>query len=117
MTVIQTGDRLSLETKLITEQGETVVADSYTLDGKETEFTPKAPNGQSGKGKRTAKWTDDGNSIAIKEQSTFDSSEGPITVQMTRQWTLLADGKTLRIDMTVQGPNGTQQVKRSFDKK
>ncbi|HKR14373.1 MAG TPA: amidohydrolase family protein, partial [Pyrinomonadaceae bacterium] len=53
MTVTQTGDKLSLETKLITEQGEQVVADSYMLDGKEAEFTPKGPGGLTGKGKRT----------------------------------------------------------------
>jgi hypothetical protein len=56
MTVVHTGDKLSLETKLITPEGEQVVADSYMLDGKEAEFTPKTPGGQAGKGKRTAKW-------------------------------------------------------------
>jgi hypothetical protein len=52
MTVVHTGDKLSLETKLITSEGERVVADSYMLDGKEVEFTPKTPNGDAGKGKR-----------------------------------------------------------------
>src|ERR1041385_1965225 len=63
MTVVQTGDKLMLETKLITQEGERVVSDLYMLDGKEAEFTPKAPNGQAGKGKRTAKWAADGNGI------------------------------------------------------
>lgn len=75
MTVVQTGDKLSLETKLIGEQGEQVVADSYTLDGKETDFTPRTPGGQSGKGKRTAKWTADG--IEVTETSTFDGPGRP----------------------------------------
>lgn len=74
MTVVQTGDKLSLETKLITEQGEQVVPDSYMLDGKEVDFTPKTPGGQSGKGKRTAKWGADGNSIEVSENATFDYS-------------------------------------------
>src|SRR3954470_146172 len=68
MTVAQTGDKLSLETKLITEQGEKIVPDSYVLDGKETEFAPKAPNGLTGKGKRTAKWMTDGNGLEVNEQ-------------------------------------------------
>ena len=55
MTVVQTGDKLSVETKLITDQGEQVVPDSYILDGKEVDFTPKTPGGQSGKGKRISK--------------------------------------------------------------
>ena len=117
MTVVHNGDKLSLETKLITPEGEQLVADSYTLDGKEAEFTPKAPGGQSGKGKRTAKWAADGNGIEVNENSTFESPEGSVSVQMTRTWTLSADGKTLKIDIAAEGPNGKQQVKRTFIKK
>jgi hypothetical protein len=117
MTVIHTGDKLSLETKLITQEGEQVVSDSYLLDGKEAEFTPKTPGGQSGKGKRTAKWAADGNSIEVNESSTFDGPEGSVNIQMTRTWTLSADGKTLRIDIVAEGPNGKQLVKRTFIKK
>src|SRR5689334_13179541 len=78
MTVVQSGDKLSLETKLITAEGERVVPDSYVLDGKETEFTPKAPNGQAGKGKRTAKRSADGNGIEVNETATFEGPEGPV---------------------------------------
>lgn len=115
MTIVQTGDKLSLETKLITEQGEQVVPDSYTLDGKEVEFTPKGLGGQVGKGKRTAKWAADG--IEVSETATFDTPEGAVTVQATRKWMLSADGKTLKIDMTVDGPNGKQLLKRTFIRK
>ena len=117
MTVVQTGDKLSLETKLITEQGEQVVADSYMLDGSEVEFTPKTPNGAAGKGKRTVKWSADGNGIEVNEVSTFDGPEGPVNVQLTRLWSMSAEGKTLKIDITVEGPNGKQEVKRTFVKK
>jgi|ERR1041385_3448481 hypothetical protein len=115
MTVVQTGDKLLLETKLITQEGEQVVSDMYMLDGKEAEFTPKAPNGQTGKGKRTSKWTADG--IEVHETSTFDGPEGAVSVQMDRTWTLSADSKTLKIDITVEGPNGKQQVRRTFVRK
>jgi hypothetical protein len=117
MTVVHTGDKLLLETKLITQEGERVVSDMYMLDGKEAEFTPKAPNGQSGKGKRTAKWAADGNGIAVNENSTFDGPEGSVNVQMTRAWSLSADGKTLKIDITADGPQGKQTVKRTFTRK
>ena len=117
MTVVQTGDKLSLETKLISDEGERVVSDSYTLDGKEAEFTPQTPNGPAGKGKRTAKWSADGNGIEVVENSTFDGPEGAVNIQMTRIWTLSADGKTLKIDLTADGPNGKQQIKRTFVKK
>jgi len=117
MTVVVTGDKLSLETKLITEQGEQVVADSYTLNGQEVEFSPKTPDGKIGKGKRTAKLAADGNSIDVIEQVTFDSPEGAVTIQTTRKWTLSPDRKTLKIDMTIDGPNGKQTLKRTFIKK
>ena len=117
MTVVHTGDKLSLETKLITPEGEQVVADSYMLDGKEADFTPKTPSGEAGKGKRTAKWTADGNGIDVTENSTFDGPEGAVNIQMTRAWTLSADGKTLKIEITAEGPNGKQQVKRTFTRK
>jgi hypothetical protein len=117
MTVVHTGDKLLLETKLITQEGERVVSDIYMLDGKEAEFTPKAPNGQSGKGKRTAKWAADGNGIEVNENSTFDGPEGSVNVQMTRAWSLSADGKTLKIDITADGPQGKQTVKRTFTRK
>lgn len=115
MTIVQTGDKLSLETKLVTDEGEQVVADSYTLDGKETGFTPRTPGGQSGKGKRTAKWTADG--LEVSETSTFDGPEGTVNVQMQRKWVLSADGKTLKIELVAEGPQGKQQIKRTFIKK
>ena len=108
---------LSLETKLITEQGENVVPDTYVLDGKEVDFTPRTPGGGSGKGKRTAKLGADGNSIEVSETATFDTPEGAFNVKATRKWTLSPDGKTLKIEMTVDGPNGQQVIKRTFVKK
>jgi hypothetical protein len=117
MTVTLSGDKLSVETKLITEQGEQVVPDSYILDGKEAEFTPKGLGGQTGKGVRTAKWGTDRNSFEVSEKATFDTPEGALNVQATRQWVLSPDGKTLKIDMTVDGPNGKQLIKRTFIRK
>jgi imidazolonepropionase-like amidohydrolase len=117
MTVVQTGDKLSLETKLITDQGEQLVPDSYILDGKEVDFIPRGLGGQTGKGKRIAKLGADGRSIEVTENSTFETDEGTLNVQATRKWTLSADGKTLKIDMTVAGPNGQQVLKRTFIRK
>ena len=116
MTVLVTGDKLSLETKLITEQGEQIVADSYMLNGQQVEFAPKTPDGKTGKGKRTAKLSADGNSIDVSETVTFDTPEGAVTIQTTRKWTLSPDGKNLKIDMTIDGPNGKQTLKRTFNK-
>jgi imidazolonepropionase-like amidohydrolase len=117
MTVVQTGDKLSVETKLMSDQGEQVVPDSYILNGQEVDFTPPTPGGQGGKGKRTSKLGADGNTIEVTESATFETPDGPANVKATRKWTLSPDGKTLKIDMTVEGPNGTQVLKRTFVRK
>jgi hypothetical protein len=117
MTVVQTEDKINLETKVTTAEGEQTVADSYTLSGGETEFTPRGPNGMTGKGKRTAKWSTDGNGLDVSEEATFETPEGPVTVQATRKWMIAADGKTLTIEMKVKDPNGARESKRTFVKK
>ncbi len=112
MTVTQSGNKISTETKVIIAQGAQTISDSYVLDGKETEFTP---NGDSAKGKRTAKWTADG--INVRETVTYDTEDGTMTMQIIRKWSLSADGKTLKIEMSQQSPNGTKEFKRTFLKK
>lgn len=114
MTIKQTGDKISLETKLITDDGEQIVPDLYVLDDKEAEFTPKTQNGASAKGKRRAKWTSDG--IEVIESATFDTPDGAVTTKVTRKWTISADAKTLQIELNIESPKGAQNIKRIFNK-
>lgn len=116
MTVTQTGDKIDLETKVTTPQGERVVKDSYTADGKEIDFTPQGPQGAMGKGKRTAKWTADGTGLEVSETATLDGPNGPNEISATRKWSLAADGKTLTIELTFSGEQGMQKTKRVFVK-
>lgn len=117
MTVAQTDDTIKLETKVKTEEGDFAIADSYIVNGKEVDFVPQTPQGPNGKGKRTAKWTADGNGIEVTEQATFDTPDGELVQQMTRKWTLSADGKSLVIELSAKGPEGTTTTKRVFTKK
>lgn len=117
MTVSQTGDKIELETKVITAQGERVIKDVYQLDGKEAEFTPQVPQGQTGKGKRTAKWLPRGNGIVVSEETTVETDKGPVTSQLTRKWILSPDGSTITIDMYHDTPRGSFETKRIFVKK
>lgn len=117
MTVVQTDDTIKLETKVKTDEGDFAIADSYVVNGKEVEFVPQTPEGPNGKGKRTAKWTADGNGIEVIEQATFETPDGPVSQQMTRKWTLSADGKSLIIELSAKGPEGTTNTKRFFTKK
>lgn len=116
MTITQTGDKIDLETKITTPQGERTVKDSYTVDGKEVDFSPQGPQGPMGKGKRTAKWSADGAALEVSETATLDGPNGPDEVSATRKWTLAADGKTMTIELTFSGEQGTQKTKRVFVK-
>ena len=117
MTITQTGDKIDLETKLVTAQGERIIKDSYTLDGKESDFTPQGPQGPQGKGKRKATWLPRGNGIVVNEDATVDGEKGPIQTQLTRKWIMSPDGMTLTIDLYYDGPNGSYETKRIFMKK
>ncbi|HEY0321311.1 MAG TPA: hypothetical protein VGC66_10175 [Pyrinomonadaceae bacterium] len=117
LTVKQTGDKLDIESKLTTEQGDQTITDVYTLDGKPADFTSKGPGGAEGKGKRTAKWSADGNGIEVSEAINYETPNGSVAVDITRKWTLSADGKSLTIEMNVVSPMGTQQIKRVMVKK
>jgi hypothetical protein len=113
MTVKQAGDTLDVETKVVTDQGDQTLAANYVLDGREAEYAPRRM-GAEGKGKRTAKWAADGAGFEVAEEERFDSPNGEVTLQFSRKWTMLADGKTLTIELEVKGPNGPQHSKRTF---
>ena len=59
----------------------------------------------------------DGNGIEVNETAVFFGPEGQVNVQTTRIWTLAADGKTLKIELSVESPNGKQHVNRTFIRK
>jgi hypothetical protein len=117
MTVTQTGDKINIETKLTTDEGEQNVSDVYTLDGKPADFTAKGPGGIEGKGKRTAKWSADGNKIEVTEAVTYDTPQGALALDITRTWMLSADGKALTIDMDISSAMGSQKIKRVLVRK
>jgi hypothetical protein len=120
MTVSQTGNKIEVETKLIQPGNERSVKDSYTLDGKEYDFTPpvppNAPAGQPApKGKRTANWMPGDKGIIVTDVTTAETPKGPATTQIVRKWTISADGE-LVIDMYIDNPNGSFEAKRIFTK-
>ena len=117
LIVVHTGDQIKLESKLVTTRGgEQTINESYTLDGKETEFTP--PGNQPGaKGKRKASWLPEGRGVIIEDTVTSDSPKGPVTSQVMRKWALSADGSTLTVDYYFDDQRGSFEAKRVFIKK
>jgi hypothetical protein len=117
LTVVQTDDKIVIDTTIVRDGGDMKQSDVYMLTGKEADYKPQPIMGIEGKGKRTAQWAADGNSIDVKEEATYEGPDGPVAIQVTRKWTLSADGKSLIIDMTINSPQGSRQMKRAFTKK
>lgn len=116
MTVKQDGDKLDVERKITTPQGERTTSDSYVADGKEGDFTMQMM-GNSQKGKRTVKWSADASALEIKETASFQTPDGgTANLETSSKWTISGDGKTLTIEQTRTSPRGTQTSKRIFNK-
>jgi hypothetical protein len=113
LTVSQADDRIEIELKSKTPQGERTTKDAYTADGREVEF---APPGALGKGKRTAKWSADGGSFEINELYDAPTPEGADTMKAWRRWSLSPDGRQLFVEQRAQTPLGLSMTKRVFIK-
>lgn len=117
LTINQLEDRLEVETKLIQPNNERTVKDTYTLDGKEYDFTPAVPpNAPPAKGKRTAVWLPGDRGIQVTDVTTAETPKGPVTTQTVRKLTISGQGE-LVIDMYVDNPNVSYEAKRIFIKK
>lgn len=114
VSIKQDGDKLEVETKIVTTQGENVVKETFVLDEKEVEFIPQQPKS---KGKRTGKWLPRGNGIIISDVITSETDKGIVVTQVERKWIISPDGKELITDRFVEDPNGARiPVRRVFAK-
>lgn len=122
LTVTQEGDKVSVELKVVTPQGERVIKEAYTLDGKETEFAPPVPpnapkDAPAPKGKRTAHWMPNGKGFIIEDEIVNPSPQGGTeTVLMARKWVQWPDGTFSIETITERGGNAFNN-KRIFVKK
>ena len=70
-TITQTGEQITFDTKVKTGNNpEQKLTETYTLDGKETEFKPAQPPNAAGK--RTASWLPNGRGVLIKDEISVD---------------------------------------------
>jgi hypothetical protein len=112
MTITQSGDQVKMDAHLKTTRGgEQDVNETYTLDGKEAEFTPQAP--PNAKGKRKASWLPNLQGILIIDEISVD---GNLVNQITRKWTLSSDGKRLTVDYFFDNQKMSYESKRVFTK-
>ena len=121
MTVVHEGDRVSVELKVTNAQGERVIKEAYTLDGKEAEFAPPVPpnapkDAPAPKGKRTARWMANGKGFLIEDEIVNQTPKGPETVLIARKWMHWPDGTFSIETITERGGNAFNN-KRVFVKK
>lgn len=116
LTITHKDDQMEVETKIIQPNNERTVKDTINLDGKEHEFTPPAPPGQTPpKGKRTANWLPNDLGITVTDVTTAQTPKGEVTTQNLRKWTINSQGE-LVIDSYVDNPNVSYEAKRIFKK-
>jgi hypothetical protein len=121
MTVTQDGDRVSVELKVVNAQGERVIKEAYTVDGKEAEFAPPVPpnapkDAPAPKGKRTARWMANDKGFMIEDEVVNQTPQGPETVLIARKWMQWPDG-TLSIETITERGGNAFNNKRVFVKK
>ncbi len=111
-SITHKGDVLTLEAKVKTTRGgEQTINESYTLDGKEAEFTPPAP--PNAKGKRVATWLPNGKGILVQDETFVD---GKSVNRMSRKWTMGPDGRSFTVDYFVDNQQNSYESKRVFSK-
>ncbi len=116
MTITHDNDQIKLVGKQKTTRGgEIDLNESYTLDGKETEFAPTNP--PNAKGKRKAYWLPNNRSFLVEDEITSDSPGGLVVQKIMRKWQLSPEGGVLTIDYYFDGPRGSFEGKRVFVKK
>jgi hypothetical protein len=120
-TVVQDGDRISVELKVVNAQGERVIKEAYTLDGKETEFAPPVPpnapkDAPAPKGKRTARWMANDKGFIIEDEIVSPTPQGGTeTILIARKWMHWPDGTFSIETITERGGNAFNN-KRVFVK-
>ncbi|HZS09075.1 MAG TPA: hypothetical protein VFD58_29850 [Blastocatellia bacterium] len=116
MTIVHSGDEVKLDAKVVVQGKETVVNETWTLDGREYEFTPPGAAADV-KGKRRASWMPGDRGILVEDQSMANTPKGPVPQQVARKYTLSADGNTLTVDYFIDRPGQSFESKRVFVKK
>ncbi len=117
LTVKQNDDKIQVEFNLKSTQGERILNDTYTIDGKETDFTPQVqPGSPPAKGKRIGSWLPRGNGFMISEETVAESPSGQVKTQVIRKWTLSPDGTTLTVDTYIDLPTASFETRRIFVK-
>lgn len=87
---------------------------TYTLDGKETQFSQEGPMGAI---PVTVKAKIEDGKLKLSQSRTINSPMGEATLTTTETWTLSEDGKTLTVNRESASPRGNTSSEMVFTKK
>jgi hypothetical protein len=79
------------------------LSETYIADG-----TERSEPGRRGTVVTRAAY--DGDRLVVNQKHTMQGKEGEHTISRESTWTVSPDGKTLRIETTMQGPRGDQKI-------
>ena len=114
--ITQDDKQLSYDTKVVLDGQERPPQNYvYKLDGSETtaEMTGRMP----GKATRTAKWTNDGKVLELKQVQKGNFQGTDVTITTTDHWELADGGKTLKVHRAIESPQGAREQTMVFAKK
>jgi hypothetical protein len=114
--ITQDDKQLSYDTKVVVDGQERPPQNYvYKLDGSETtaEMTGRMP----GKATRTAKWTNDGKVLELKQVQKGNFQGTDVTITTTDHWELADGGKTLKVHRAIESPQGAREQTMVFAKK
>jgi hypothetical protein len=91
---------------------EYTTSETITFDGKIAETTVY----ETSKKKSSIKWAEDGNSFVITSILLWNANGETTEVNITENWSLGSDGKTLMVDSKSSSSMGELNMKMTFDK-
>lgn len=116
MTIVQSGQKINIQHRLVLPQRVITPKDAYVLNGATQRVTLDGPNDTRAKGTRMAKKIEGG--FETYEEGTFKHERFPdgITVKTSRKWQLAPDGRTITLEISRVTNFGTQHSRRVFVK-
>jgi hypothetical protein len=112
LTITQDEKQVTIE-RFISSQfrGDFTSTENVTLDGKETNNTT-----DFGDRKMTATWSDDKKVLTIKSVLEMNRNGQSFQMNSTEIWTLMEEGKVLKVDQTRMSPRGERKSVLYYNK-
>jgi hypothetical protein len=120
LAIEQSSGRVRIRSILVTDFADRTVEDVYEPGAGERTFDPQLPGIAGAKGTRIAHWveatSDAPAGFDSVDKITGTSAGGPVDIEITRHWRLLADG-TLAVSQSVLNFGATTKTRRVFVRK